>query len=195
MFVYQWTNKINGKKYIGRHGGEMSSTYKGSGKYFRRALKKYGEENFERVILVECDTIDDCKKWEQYFLDLYDAAHNDEFYNISPNSDGGHHGADYIGEKNPMWGKKHPNHIPHYGNTNGMYGVKRYLSENPNAKKIKLIDPNKKEHVYNSIKEACIDLFGSDENYGKMKHLVKRTKEGKKMRENSTFYRWEAYYV
>lgn len=195
MFVYMWTNNITGTKYIGRHSGDQSGSYKGSGKYFRRALNKYGEENFSRTILKECITVDECKFWEQHYLDLYDAANSDSFYNISPSSNGGHHGADYTGNNNPMWGKKHPNHKPHCGKENGMYGVHRTLSENPNAKQVKLIDPDGKEYYYSCLLEACIDMFGNDKNYGKLKHLVKKTSEGKSLRRDSTFYNWKGYYV
>ena len=194
MFVYLWTNTVNGKKYIGRCAGDEKGPYKGSGKYFRRAYNKWGEENFSREILKYCDSIEECKEVEQYYLDLHDASNNKEFYNISPSSHGGHHGADYTGERNPMYGKKHPNHVPHCGKDNGMYGVHRYGAENPNAKKTVVIDPNGKEYRAESLKEICLILFEDDANYGKLKHLVSKCKEGKKLRSDSLFYKWEAYY-
>lgn len=195
MFIYMWTNLVNDKKYIGRHAGKQTSTYKGSGKYFRRALNKFGEEKFKREILKECKDLEDCIKWEQYYLDFYDAANNDNFYNISPSAYGGHHGADYNGENNPMWGRKHPNHVPHFGKDNGMYGVRRKLSENPNAKKVKLIDPNEKEYYFDSMLEACISLTGSEKEYGKMKHLFHKTKENKSLRKDARFYNWKGYFI
>lgn len=194
MFVYLWTNKVNGKKYIGRCAGDEEGPYKGSGKYFRRAYNKWGEENFSREILKYCSSIEECKEVEQYYLDMYDASNNPNFYNISPSSHGGHHGADYTGEKNPMYGRKHPNHVPHLGQDNGMYGVRRYGSENPNAKAVTVIDPNGNVHKAGSLREICLKLFETDEYYGKMKHLVKKSKEGKELRSDSQFYKWRAYY-
>lgn len=159
-FVYLWTNKLNNMKYVGKCLGDPEKTsYKGSGKHFKRALKKYGEENFIREILEYCESKEMLKEREQYWLNFYDAANNKEFYNISPNSGGGHHGADYRGSKNPMWGKKHPNHKPHFGKENGMYGVHRFLSENPNAKSYILIDENGHEYYTKCLKEFVKEHF------------------------------------
>ena len=155
-FIYLWKNKVNGKKYIGRHSGSEEDSYIGSGKHFQRAYKKYGKENFERVILeyVEGDNI---KEREQYYLDLFDAAKSKEYYNISPNSHGGHHGRDLNGENNPMYNRKHPNHVPHYGEQNGMYGVRRFGEENPMYGK-KMSEESKKrisESTKNQKKHTC----------------------------------------
>ena len=190
-----WINNINGKKYIGRHCGNKSNSYIGSGKYFRRAWRKYGKKNFNRTILKHCKSIDECIEWEQYYLDLYDVSNNKEFYNISPSAHGGHHGADYNGHKNPMWGKKHPNHVPHHGKENGMYGVRRILGENPNAKKTCLIDPNGNKHEGDSLKGLCIKLFGDDKLCGKLKHLIYKCKENKSLRSDAQFYGWKGYYI
>jgi group I intron endonuclease len=156
-FIYLWKNKIDGKKYIGRHTGSEDDSYKGSGKHFQRALKKHGIENFERVILerVEGDNI---KEREQYYLDLFDAAKSKDYYNISPNSHGGHHGRDNSGENNPMYGKKHPNHKPHYGEENGMFGVHRYSELNPMYGKTHGEESRKRisEGAKNQQKHSCV---------------------------------------
>jgi group I intron endonuclease len=157
-FVYMWKNKVNGKKYIGRHTGSEDDSYVGSGKRFQRALKKYGADNFERVILerVEDDTL--IKEREQYYLDFFDAANSNMFYNISPNSHGGHHGHDLSGEKNPMYGKKHPNHKPHFGEENGMYGVRRFGEENGMFGRQHNEETRKKlsDSLSNQKKHACV---------------------------------------
>ena len=187
MFVYIWENKLNGKRYIGKCQNSPKSSYIGSGKYFKRAVKKYGIENFERTILEFCDSPAHLVEREQYYLNKFDAANSKEFYNISPNSGGGHHGADYGGRKNPMYGKKHPNHVPHHGKNNGMYGVRRCGSDNPNSKPVKIIEPSGKIHTHNSVMEACQNIFGNLEHYGKMKHMVRRTSKIKQMRSDSSF--------
>ena len=56
-YIYEITNKINGKTYVGQHTVRCnrtitSDTYWGSGKYIRRAILKYGKENFEKKILI-----------------------------------------------------------------------------------------------------------------------------------------------
>lgn len=153
-FIYLWTNTTNGMKYLGKCWGDTASSYKGSGKYFKAAMLKYGEKSFVREILEYCNSKDQLKEREQYWLTFYDAGTNPKFYNISSFAGGGHHGADYNGDKNPMWGKKHPNHKPHHGKENGMYGVHRFLSENPNSKCYTLVDPN--GVVYNT---RCLKQF------------------------------------
>jgi len=87
-FIYEWTNKINGKKYIGSHLGEQDDGYLGSGVAFKRAVKKYSIDFFERVIL-EIVEKEKLLEREQYYLDLYNAASNENFYNMKQQAGGG----------------------------------------------------------------------------------------------------------
>jgi len=51
-FVYETTNNINGKKYIGYHKTtNLNDGYLGSGKILHYAIKKYGRGAFSRRIL------------------------------------------------------------------------------------------------------------------------------------------------
>ena len=54
-FVYITTNLINGKRYIGRCKFDTTrpnawKTYLGSGVALKLAVKKYGRQNFKKVI-------------------------------------------------------------------------------------------------------------------------------------------------
>lgn len=50
--IYKTTNLLDGKFYIGAHSTEiLEDGYLGSGKYLKRAVLKYGRENFAREIL------------------------------------------------------------------------------------------------------------------------------------------------
>ena len=86
------TNLINNKKYIGKrkcHCDIEQDQYLGSGKILQNAIKKYGKENFIKEVLDICDNEEMCNDREKYWISLYDAPHNDEFYNIATGGEGG----------------------------------------------------------------------------------------------------------
>lgn len=69
-FVYQWTNKVNGKIYLGSHHGSIHDRYIGSGVYFKRAYK-LSPLDFCRTILcfILEDDISITHQYEQLILD------------------------------------------------------------------------------------------------------------------------------
>ena len=61
-YIYQITNLINNKIYVGKHKSvkhPLENSYYGSGKQIIAAIKKYGLENFKKEILHYCNDINE----------------------------------------------------------------------------------------------------------------------------------------
>lgn len=79
--IYQFINKVNGKQYIGqsinvkkRIKEHFYKSYLESGQDYNSplhcAIRKYGEENFEIILLKEC-SYEELDYWEKYYIKLY----------------------------------------------------------------------------------------------------------------------------
>ena len=85
FYVYEITNNINGKKYIGKRKCRCSiedDYYMGSGAALALAKKKYGIQNFSKRIIEVCSTEDDAYKREEYWINHFNAVESDEYYNL-----------------------------------------------------------------------------------------------------------------
>jgi hypothetical protein len=82
MIIYKTTNLINGKIYIGQDS-KNNPDYFGSGKYFKRALKKYGKENFIKEIIDTAETLDELSEKEIYWIDKLDSIKPGIGYNLT----------------------------------------------------------------------------------------------------------------
>lgn len=93
-YIYLTTNKINGKKYIGKKTSNkfLGTRYLGSGRYLMNAIKSYGKENFRVEILEEVDKRELLTERELFWIDKLNAVEDEEFYNqireSSPGRDG-----------------------------------------------------------------------------------------------------------
>jgi len=91
--VYKITNKINEKIYIGVHQTrDLDDGYYGSGKSLRRAIEKYGIENFEKEILYLCESPEEMFAKEAEIVNEGFIA-RDDTYNLKV---GGTGGWDYV---------------------------------------------------------------------------------------------------
>lgn len=101
-YIYKFTNKKNGKHYIGqtnnlqkRYNGHKSESFnpKASGYWlpFHCAIRKYGIENFSFDILEEImdgESQNFINEREQYFIQYYNSLKDNNGYNVTIGGDG-----------------------------------------------------------------------------------------------------------
>lgn len=85
--VYLHKNKINNKVYIGQTSKTLEErAQKGFGyqkcPYFYHAIKEYGWNNFDHIILEENLTSDEADEKEKFWIDLFDSTNRKKGYNI-----------------------------------------------------------------------------------------------------------------
>ena len=129
-YIYRTTNLINNKIYIGKkEKPHYVDGYFGSGVVIRRALAKYGVDNFKCEILEWCEDLDSLNLAEQRHIASHDSFWNiGKGYNVASGGDGGGHmrtGWDEARKKEHIKlkslqnsGKKNPN----YGNGDKIRG-------------------------------------------------------------------------
>lgn len=163
MVIYKVTNLINNKIYIGQDS-KNKENYFGSGKIIKKAINKYGIENFKKEILEICSNVDELNQAEKYWIEKLNSTNPDIGYNISFGGQSGwmlglRHSDEtkknysinrvgkLIGDMNGMYGKTHSSESkkkmsrPKSGKDNGMYGkkhsdeTKKKISENLKGEK------------------------------------------------------------
>jgi len=117
-YIYKTTNTLNNKIYIGRYNGNDSS-YLGSGMCFKRAVKRYGRKNFDKVILENnIESHEELNEREMYWIKLFNSNDPTIGYNLTKGGDGAFgykHTQEWKdglservkGEKHPLFGKHH----------------------------------------------------------------------------------------
>lgn len=125
-YIYITENLVNGKKYIGQKKSTkfLNERYLGSGAILHKAIQKYGKENFKVTMICECNSKEELDDKEVYYIKLYDAQNNPNFYNLTRGGESGLGGPKFKGhkhteesrrlisesikgEKNPFYGKHH----------------------------------------------------------------------------------------
>lgn len=88
-FFYKTTNIVNGKYYYGVHStNDINDKYLGSGKLLRRAINKYGAENFSREILKMFVNRESMYEYEKNFI-TDDLLKDPMCYNVNVGGRGG----------------------------------------------------------------------------------------------------------
>jgi hypothetical protein len=90
MYVYETTNLVNGKKYIGVSVTKNNSdNYLGSGILLKQAIKKYGVDSFNKIILKEFDNEQDARCYEKFLIEKLNAINDKNYYNLVSGGYGG----------------------------------------------------------------------------------------------------------
>lgn len=125
--VYKTTNLVNEKFYIGKHKQTCLDFdgYLGSGNILKKAIEKYGKENFvrETIAVFECEK--ECYLKEKEILKEY--WQNDNCYNLESGGRGGKTVSDESRERMSKSALKRGSHGPHTEET------KRKMSERHNS--------------------------------------------------------------
>jgi group I intron endonuclease len=88
MVIYETINTINGKRYIGKDKFN-DPNYLGSGRILNKAIKKYGRENFIKVIIEHCSSEEELNERERYWINITNAQKSQKYYNIGEGGLGG----------------------------------------------------------------------------------------------------------
>jgi group I intron endonuclease len=155
-YIYITTNKINGNRYIGQHKSvDWDSNYIGSGKLLKRAINKYGIENFACFPLAWAWNENELNDLEIDYI-----AHYKPEYNITNGGCGtrGYIFTDSVkkkislscaGEKNGMYGKKQSNESKRKNSESN----KKHWAENENPNKGKKYFKEEKEKLSEIMKQ------------------------------------------
>lgn len=88
-YIYKITNIVNGKTYIGKHStNKINDGYMGSGNLIKKAIKKYGVENFTKEYLAFCDTEEKLNWLEKFYIKKYHSRIENGNYNLTNGGDG-----------------------------------------------------------------------------------------------------------
>ena len=85
-YIYETTNLVNGKKYIGQKKSEvfLGEKYLGSGKHLKQAIAYYGADKFKVRLVEECIDLDELNQKEIYWIDLlFKTYDRSMIYNIA----------------------------------------------------------------------------------------------------------------
>lgn len=148
-YVYKTTNLINKKIYIGFHStNDLEDGYLGSGKALKRAIEKYGPENFEKEIIEIFDNREDAETLERLLVNK-DFVKEKDNYNLSL----GGNVCILFGEQNGFYGKTHSEEFKKRNSKRS-----KLYKHKPKTKE-KISKSNKKLWADPEFKEKMIKIF------------------------------------
>ena len=169
--VYKTTNLINSKMYIGVDS-KNDENYYGSGKILKKAISRYGIENFKKEIIKEFDDLREAYQYEKEYISEMNAVSSENFYNIQEGGKGGWSHIDVKGESNPMFGKSvKDSMIIKYGEKEGIFLYEQSRIEAGKKTSEKLKGKNKSEDHKRSLSKAKKEFW---------EKLTEEEKEGRR---------------
>jgi group I intron endonuclease len=88
MIIYKTTNLLNNKIYIGQDSNN-NPKYLGSGLLLKKAIIKYGKDNFKKEIIEFCDNKKHLNEREKYWIEEFKSMDKSVGYNLSEGGFGG----------------------------------------------------------------------------------------------------------
>ncbi len=141
--IYKTTNIVNGKVYVGCHKThDLNDEYLGSGKLLKRAIVKYGSENFKKEILKVFDNSTDMFTMESVLVNQ-SFIEDDNTYNLKIGGEGGY---SYINDND----------------------LNHYTQDNEAAKRGRLLTNQILLDVYGPEWNSAIGKMGYDASIGKL---------------------------
>ncbi len=102
-YIYETTNQINNRKYIGQSRGKFKIWYMGSGMLIKKAIDKYGKENFHVKLIKIAESKNELNKLEVLYIKENNCISSEIYYNLH---EGGIGGDTFSGKKHKATTKK-----------------------------------------------------------------------------------------
>ena len=150
MIIYEAINIVNGKRYIGQsiyslqyrktqHEKSIKYNHRGC-KLFKRALIKYGINNFEWKVIDTASSHEDLDIKESFWISFFNTTNTSYGYNLK----GGGYEPFLTDVVKRSIGESQK------GSLNHMYG--KYDDKNPNSKRVLIVST---KEIFNSVSELC----------------------------------------
>lgn len=197
-YVYKITNKLTNKSYVGKHtwkGEGFDVKYWGSGLLLWKVLKKYGFDNFERVVLEFVADLRDLHKREVFWIQKLNTVVPNG-YNLTVEPLGGFYRID--DETNEIVFNGHYNEWEKLSEEERKQKLQKMwsLARTPEARK-KISEKNRERYMrwssekWKQFKQNCSDGWSKEQRLAQ-KDKVKGNKNG--MYGKSYFDRWVELY-
>lgn len=172
--LYRTTCIVNNKFYIGKHQTEnINDDYLGSGLRIRRAIKKYGAENFIKEIIKEYNTAEELNKAERLLI-TEEILNDKNCYNLALGGQGGFLGESIREKVKGLWTDERRKKQSEIAKTT-VKSEKWLISNKNKLHSWKKMDESQKEKQKVSMSNSIKDLWKSPEHREKMKVVRSKT--------------------